>query len=33
LWFTAPGHVALLIVGVLEALGVAWLVRMLKVDV
>ena len=33
LWFTAPGHVALMIVGVLELLGVLWLMKMLKVDV
>ena len=33
LFFTAPGHVALLIVCVLEALGVFSLVKMLKVDV
>jgi len=33
LWFTTPGHLALIIVAALEALGVFWLVRMLKVDV
>ncbi len=33
LWFTAPGHVALLIVAVLEALGIFTLMKMLKVDV
>ena len=33
LWFTSPGHVALMIVGVLELLGVLWLMKMLKVDV
>jgi tight adherence protein B len=33
LWFTSPGHVALMIVGLLETLGVIWLMRMLKVDV
>lgn len=33
LWFTTPGHLALLIVGVLETLGVLWLLKMLKVDV
>jgi tight adherence protein B len=33
LWFTAPGHVALMIVAVLEGLGVFTLMRMLKVDV
>jgi tight adherence protein B len=32
LWFTAPGHVALMIVAILEALGVFFLMRMLKVD-
>jgi tight adherence protein B len=33
LWLTAPGHVALMIVAVLEGLGVFTLMRMLKVDV
>jgi tight adherence protein B len=33
LWLTTPGHIALLIVGVLETLGVFTLMRMLKVDV
>jgi Flp pilus assembly protein TadB len=33
LFFTAPGHVALAIVCVLEALGVFTLLKMLKVDV
>ncbi len=33
LWFTWPGHVALAIVAVLEALGVFTLMRMLKLDV
>jgi tight adherence protein B len=33
LWLTPPGHIALLIVGVLEALGVFMLMQMLKVDV
>jgi tight adherence protein B len=32
LWFTGPGHVALMIVAILEALGVFFLMRMLKVD-
>ena len=33
LWFTLPGHIALGIVAVLEALGVFFLMKMLKVDV
>lgn len=33
LWFTFPGHIALGIVAVLEALGVFFLMKMLKVDV
>ncbi len=33
LWFTAPGHIALFIVAILEALGIFTLMRMLKVDV
>jgi tight adherence protein B len=33
LWFTPSGHIALVIVAVLEALGVFTLMRMLKVDV
>lgn len=33
LWLTAPGHVALGIVAVLETLGIVTLMKMLKVDV
>lgn len=33
LWFTSPGHIALIIVAILEALGVFFLMKMLKVDV
>jgi tight adherence protein B len=33
LWLTTPGHVALGIVAVLEALGAFFLMKMLKVDV
>ncbi len=33
LWFTLPGHIALGIVAVLEALGVFFLMKMLKLDV
>lgn len=33
LWFTTPGHIALVIVGILETLGVLWLLKMLKVEV
>lgn len=32
LWFTFPGHIALLIVAVLEALGIFTLMRILKLD-
>ncbi len=32
LWFTMPGHIALGIVAILEALGVFFLMKMLKVD-
>lgn len=33
LWFTGPGHVALLIVAVLEVLGILTLMKMLRIDV